>query len=221
MFGNFAEFERLDMRERFRFMKAWNRSQTGPRTGTHDHICTTQVTRGAVRECDLQRSRAYELSCSQNKLCSSFAVVLQIHLVQAPHHLALALTHARHVNGEAVMSNAEFFASAEVGGDLRTVDDVLAWQASDVRARSANVLAVDDGDTLSFSRKGPRGEGRPCAATENHEIKLFQLRLFGTLRSRRTFRALHATFLLLSTPVSPTIQPAMARPISSGESSWR
>src|SRR5262249_4780787 len=175
MFGNFVEFERLDMGERFRFIKAWNRSQTGPRTGTHDYVCTTQVTHGAVRECDLQRSRAYELSCSQNKLCSSLVVVLQIHLVQAPHHHALALTHARHVNGEAVMSNAKFFASAEVGGDLRTVDDVLAWQASDVRARSANVLAVDDGDTLSFSRKRPRGEGRPGAATQDHKIVVFEV----------------------------------------------
>jgi hypothetical protein len=57
------------------------------------------------------------------------------------------------------------------------VDDVLAGQAGNVRARSANVFALDDGDALSVSSKLPRSEGRPCAAAEDYRIKLFRLRL--------------------------------------------
>src|SRR5262245_57684312 len=110
MFGDFVEFQHLDVREWFRFNKARNLSQAGPRTRTHDYVCTTQLAGGAVGESGLYRSWACKLSCRPNELCSGFFVILQIHLVQASHHLALAFTDARHVNGEAVMSDAELLA---------------------------------------------------------------------------------------------------------------
>jgi hypothetical protein len=42
------------------------------------------------------------------------SVILHIHLVQADHHLALAVSDARHLNREAIVSNAKLFASARV-----------------------------------------------------------------------------------------------------------
>ncbi len=62
MFGNFAEFERLDMRERFRFGKTRNCSQRGPRTGTDDHVRAVRLTDDPVGQSDLQRFRSYEPS---------------------------------------------------------------------------------------------------------------------------------------------------------------
>lgn len=62
----------------------------------------------------------------------------------------------RHIDREAVVSDAEFLASAKVGRDLRTVDDVLAWQASDIRTRSADVFAVNDCDPLPLAGKRSR-----------------------------------------------------------------
>src|SRR2546426_11157741 len=41
----------------------------------------------------------------------------------ARHHLALAVTDARHINREAVVSDAELLTSANVRGDLCAVDD--------------------------------------------------------------------------------------------------
>src|SRR5262249_61400863 len=121
--------------------------------------------------------RRDEPSGSQNQLRSCFPVLFQIHLVHAGPQRALAVTDTRHINREAVASDAKFLTSAKVRCDLRTVDDVLAWQARDVRARSANVFALDDCDTLSLPSKGPRSDGRSRAATENHQIESFRLRL--------------------------------------------
>src|SRR2546430_995811 len=136
--GNFVEFERLDVREWLRFSQTRNGSQRGPRTGTDDHVRATQLAAGPVGESNLQRSRSDEPSGSHNELRSRVPVIVQIHLVHARHHLALAVTDARHINREAVVSDAELLTSAKVRCDLRAVDDVFAWQARDVRTRSTN-----------------------------------------------------------------------------------
>src|SRR5262249_44259169 len=151
VFGNFVQFERLDMRERLRFRETRDPSQRGPRTGTDDHVGAAQLTVVPIGESDLQRSGSYEPPGSQNELPSRVPVICQIHLVHAGDHLALAVTDAGHLNREAIASDAELFTSAKVRCDLRTVDDVSAWQARDVRAGSANVFAFDDRDPLSFS----------------------------------------------------------------------
>src|SRR5438034_5320749 len=170
MFRNLVEFECLDMRERLRFSKTRNCSHRSPRTGTDDDVRATQLTSGSVGESHFQRPRSYEPAGSQNELRSRCPVIFQIHLVQAGYHLALAVTDARHINRETVVGDAELLAAAKVRCDLRTVDDVLAWQARDVRARSANVFALDDSDPLSLSSKGPGSDGRSSAAAENHQI---------------------------------------------------
>src|SRR5262245_13400037 len=155
MLGNFVEFKRVDMRERLRFGKTRNCSQRWPCTGTDDYVRTTQLAGGSVGESNFERSRSHEPSGSQNELRSRSPVILHIHLVHAGDHLALAVTDARHLNREPVVSDAKFLTSAKVRCNLRTVDDVLAWQARDVRARSADVFAFDDCDPLSFSSKCP------------------------------------------------------------------
>lgn len=100
-------------------------------------------------------------------LRSGIPVILQIHLVQPRYHLVLAVTNTWHINREAIASDAKLQPTAKVGCDLCTVDDVFAWQARDVRARPANVFAVDHGDALSLSSEGPGSDGRARAATEN------------------------------------------------------
>ena len=104
----------LDMRERLRFSKAGNRSQRGPRTGTHDTVGAAQPTAAPVGQADLQRSGSSEPSGSQNELRSRASVIVQIDLVQAGHHRALAVPDARHIDLEAGVRDAEFLASAKV-----------------------------------------------------------------------------------------------------------
>ena len=68
---------------------------------------------------DFHCSRRQERTRSQYELGSRVPVIFHIHIVQAAHHPALALAHACHVDREAVVSDAEFLASAKVRCDLR------------------------------------------------------------------------------------------------------
>src|SRR5215475_4732488 len=178
MFGNAVKFERLNMCEWFRFSKARDFLQGGSGTGTDDHVRAAQQTLGPVGERDLHGSRSDEpTGPSQNQYRTRVSVVFQIHLVEAGYHFAFALADARHVDCEAVERDAKLFASANVGRDLRAVDDVLARQTGDVRAGSANVFAIDYCDPFSFPSKRPRSNCRTRATTENDQIKLFGLHI--------------------------------------------
>lgn len=64
MFGNFVEFECLDMCERLRFSQTRNLRQRGPGTGTDDHVCAAQMAGSSFRESDLYGSWSYEASRS-------------------------------------------------------------------------------------------------------------------------------------------------------------
>jgi hypothetical protein len=74
------------------------------------------------------------------------------------------------------------------------MDDVLTWQAGDVRTRPADVFALDDCDSFAFPGKSPRSDGRTRAAPENHQIKFFGLRLLNYPRGRGVFGAVHGSF---------------------------
>ena len=109
--------------------------------------------------------------------------------------MRLRLTHAGHINLEAVASDAELVAVPHVRCDLRAVNDVLARQACDVRTRAADVLAVDDRDALSFAGEGPRRKRRSRAAAQDHDVKLFRLRLLSIIGGWSCFRLLMRLFL--------------------------
>jgi hypothetical protein len=66
------------------------------------------------------------------------------------------------------------------------MDNVLAGKARNIRARAANILAINDCYALAFAGKRPRGECRPRAATENHQIKFFELCLHADFPFRAT-----------------------------------
>src|SRR5438552_1206050 len=165
-----------------------------PCAGADDHISTPELTNGPVEKGGLHSSRSNEPPGAQNEFGARLPVILHILLIQADHHLALAVSDARHLNREAIESNAKLFASAKVVHNFRTMDNVLARKARNIRARAANILAIDDCDTLAFASKRPRSDGRARAATENHQIKFFRLRLLKNMGGWRGLGALHATF---------------------------
>src|SRR5579863_2075524 len=153
-----------------------------------------ELTSGPVGESGLHSSRSDETAGGQNELGAGLAVIFHIHLVQATDHLAFAFPDAGHVDREAVVRDAKFLASANVVHNFRAVDNVLAGKARNIGARAANILAIDDCDALAFAGKGPRGDGRTRAATENHEIKIFRLRVLAGLGGLGGFGAVHADF---------------------------
>src|SRR4029077_2527312 len=177
MFGDFIEFERLDVRERLCFSKTRNCFQCGPCAGADDHISTAELTSAPVGKGGLHSFRSNEPPGAQNELGARLPVILHIHLVQADDHLALAVSDARHLNRKAIVSNAKLFASEKVVHNFRAMDNILARKARNIGARAANILAIDDCDALAFASKRPRSDSRARAATENHQVELFRLHL--------------------------------------------
>src|SRR5260370_3240327 len=156
--------QRLDVREPLCCSKTRNSFQCGPCAGADDHISTAELTSAPVGEGGLHSSRSNEPPGAQNELGARLPVILHIHLVQADDHLALAVSHAGHLNREAIVSNAKLFASAKVVHNFRTMDNVLARKTRHIRARPANILAIYDCDALAFACKRPRSDGRARAA---------------------------------------------------------
>src|SRR4029077_512300 len=102
---------------------------------------------------DLHNSRSNEPPRTQNEFGARLPVVLHIHLVKADDHLALAIPDSRHLDRQALVSNAKLAASAKVVHNFRAMDNVLARKARNIRARAANILAIDDCDALAFAGK--------------------------------------------------------------------
>jgi len=76
-------------------------------------VLTITLVRGAD-ECSVGRAASTVLGATnrrcQNEFGARLPVILHIHLVQADDHLALAVSDARHLNREAIVSNAKLFA---------------------------------------------------------------------------------------------------------------
>src|SRR3984893_5811460 len=134
MIGDLAYFERLDVREGLCVSKTRNCFQCGPGAGADDHIRTAELTSAPVGEGGLHSSRSNEPSGAQNELGARLPVILHIHLVQADDHLALAVSDARHLNREPIVSNGKLFASAKVVHNFRTMDNVLPRKERNIRA---------------------------------------------------------------------------------------
>lgn len=100
----------------------------------------------------------------------------------------------RQVNGRTRLGDSATFRSAKVRRDLRAVDDVLARQARDVRARPTDEFSLDDGDTLSVAGKRPRSERRSRPVPNDNQNLFFRLRLLKYLSGWGAFGAVHADF---------------------------
>src|SRR6266849_8236957 len=89
-------------------------------------------------------------------------------IYQAGDHLALALTHGRHVDLPVIFGDAKFLASSEVRSNLRAMDDVLARKTGDVGAGTPDIFSLNDGGLHPLFGQGPGNEfaGRPAAQHE-------------------------------------------------------
>src|SRR5215510_13318273 len=159
MCGDFLQFECFDVCMGLRLNKARNGFEDGACPCVDDHIGASELTRCAVRKCGLQSLGANEASGAEDEFRAARLVVVEIYVIPARYHLAFAFAHSPHVDGEISFGDAELFTSAKVRSNLRTVNDVLAGQTGDVRARPADVLALDHRDTLSLLGKSPRSNG--------------------------------------------------------------
>src|SRR6267378_1469834 len=151
----------------------------------------------SVGQCGLQSPGTDEASGAEDEVGSALLVIIEIQFVQARYHPAFAAAHERHSDCEAFFSNAEVFTSANVRCNPRTVNNVLAGQTGDIGARSANVFAIDHGDTLLLPSKSPCSDCRSRAAAQDHKIEFFRFAALRRLRRRNIFRAVHMSFRFL------------------------
>src|SRR6478672_9217185 len=175
MFGDLVQFERFDMCERLRLSKSWSRIYNCARPGTDDHIGSAELALRSIAQCGLHSPVSDEASGATNEFRAGLLVIVEIEFVQARYHRSFAATDGRHIDSEILPNDTEFLTSAKVGRDLRTVNDILARQAGDVRARSANIFAVDHCDTLSLRGKGPCRDGRSSATAQDYQVVFFNL----------------------------------------------
>ena len=105
----------------------------------------------------------------QDKLRAALSIRIDITSDNAIDHLPLAVADSWHLDFPVARGDAEFGASAEIVGDLGTVDHVLARGASDSRAGSREIPSLDDRHALPLRGQRP-GEGPGPPATEHHHV---------------------------------------------------
>src|SRR6266571_204316 len=99
-----------------------------------------------------------------------------MHLDQPGDHLALALTHGRHIDFPVVLDDSEFLASAEVRGDFGAMDDSRARETGYVGARTSDIFSLNDGSLHPLFGQCPSDVFARFAAAQDEQIVLFRLR---------------------------------------------
>ena len=152
-----------------------NRLKRGTRARIDDNIFATEGAGPAVGQLDFNGLGVNEASCAHNQFRAALLVVVEMNVDQVPHHLAIALTHGCHVDVNVLFADAELVAAIKERSDLGAVDDVLAGQACDVRARAAHLFALDHNHALSLLSGGPGNKFTAGTAAEDDEIIFFRI----------------------------------------------
>ena len=120
-----VQFEGLDVRHRPRFGEAgdWVNPRAGARAD-HDDFAAKGARTVVGRHLD--RSRPDEAALPLDKLRAALSIRIDITSDNAIDHLPLAIADSWHLDFPVARGDAEFGASAEIVGDLGTVDHVLA-----------------------------------------------------------------------------------------------
>jgi hypothetical protein len=93
-----------------------------------------KLTSRSIGECGLDGLRSYEASGAEDEFGSASLEFGEMYVDKTGYHLALSVTHGGHIDPEAIPCDAKLFTSAHVRCNLRSVNDVLAWQAGYVWA---------------------------------------------------------------------------------------
>src|SRR5262245_23332248 len=116
----------------------------------------------------LECFRSDETPAPHDQLGAAVLVGAQVRVDLPVDHVALALPNLHHVDRDAISRHPELRAAAREVGDARAPYLVLARHAVDVRARSADPLALHDRRVPAGSCQVP-GEQLPALSTAEHE----------------------------------------------------
>src|SRR5580658_7275007 len=161
MFGDVIKFQGLDVGKRLHLGQSWNWLKRGARTRIDDDIFATECACPAVGQFDFDGLGANETPRPHHQFRAALLVLVEVNIDETSDHLAFAFAHRLHVDANIVFADAELLAAIKQRGDLGAMDDVLARQARDVRARAAHIFALDYDYALSLLSGGPGNEFAP------------------------------------------------------------
>ena len=174
VFRDVIKFKCLDVGQRLRLGQSRNWLKRGARADIDGYNFTPECACPAVVQGNFDGFRANEASCAHHQFRAALGeVVVAKNVDNVHHHLALALTHGGHVDANILFADAEFVAAIKERGNLGAVDDVLAGQARDVRARTGHVFALDRNHALSLLCECPGKNFAAGAAAQHEEIVFF------------------------------------------------
>src|SRR5216684_4162827 len=124
-------------------------------------------------ERDLNRFRSNEAAFTHDQFYSGVRGTLGVELMFRVDHFAFALLDAGHVDSEFIHFQSEFRAAPRQRGYSRGVDHVLARQACDIRARTAEPFPLDHRCAMTLIGHSPGSPLAGFSAPENENFVFF------------------------------------------------
>jgi hypothetical protein len=121
-------------------------------------------------------SRSDEPAFAHDQLYSSVGGPLGVELMFRFDHFAFALLNAGHVDSELIHFQSELSAASRQRCYSRGIDHVLARQARDIRARTAEPLPLDHGSAMTLIGHRPSCPLTGLAASQNQNFVFFYVR---------------------------------------------
>src|SRR5271156_6294517 len=151
------EIERLDMGHRIRRSEPGNIGHRRVRTQVEEHTFADNPSSAAIVERGLDRPRSNEAAFTHHQLYAGVRGTLGVELMFRFDHLPFALLNTGHVDSELIHFQSEFSAAPCQRCYSRGVDHVLARQARDIRARTAEPFPLDHGSATTLIGHRPGG----------------------------------------------------------------
>src|SRR6266851_2398536 len=170
------EIERLDMGHRIRRGEPGKIGHRRMRTQVEEHTFADNPPSAAIVERDLNRFRSDEAAFTHDQFYSGVRGTLGVELMFRVDHFAFALLDAGHVDSEFIHFQSEFRAAPRQRGYSRGVDHVLARQACDIRARTAEPFPLDHRGAMTLIGNRPGCPFTGFSAPENENFVFFYVR---------------------------------------------
>src|SRR5271170_7093479 len=161
------EIERLDMSHRIRRGEPGNIRHRRVRTQVEEHTFANNPPSAAIVERDLNRFRSNETAFAHDQFYSSVLGALGVELMFLFDYLAFAPLNAGHVYSEIVHFQSEFSAAPCQRCYPRGVDHVLARQARDIGAGTAEPFPLDHRSAMTLIGHRPGGPLTGLAASQD------------------------------------------------------
>src|SRR6266851_4668890 len=170
------EIERFDMGHRTRRGEPGNIRDRRVRTQVEEHTFANNPPSAAIVERDLDRFRSNEAALTHDQFYSGVRGTLGVELMFRFDHFAFALLDAGHVDSEFIHFQSEFRAAPRQRCYSRGVDHVLARQACDIRARTAEPFPLDHRGAMTLIGNRPGCPFTGFSAPENENFVFFYVR---------------------------------------------